>query len=276
MYNAPVLRKGIEILRLVARTDEPLGVSDISRRLSIVKSTTLGILKALEEEGFLVQDQATKKYLPGSALFEFSRRVLRSTELSFVAKPFLQRLVEHVAETVILATLEDDRAYRVLEVSEPKKELKITVPAGTRFPMYTGALMKVFFSRMTDEEIVRFVGENPLPKYTDYSVKGVEDLLSQVQKVRELGYAADLEEYRKGVRGLAVLVFRGSRACGAVSIFGLASSMEDQRLPDIIAHMKNAARSMSRRLTLMAEGHDGPVEDLAKRRDIKPLSTERG
>ncbi len=105
MYNAPVLRKGIEILRLIARTDEPLGVSDISRRLSIVKSTTLGILKALEEEGFLVQDRATKKYLPGSALFEFSRKVLRSTELSFVAKPFLQRLVEHVDETVILATM---------------------------------------------------------------------------------------------------------------------------------------------------------------------------
>ena len=64
MYNAPVLRKGIEILRLVTRTNEPLGVSDISRRLSIVKSTTLGILKALEEEGFLVQDRSDKEVCP--------------------------------------------------------------------------------------------------------------------------------------------------------------------------------------------------------------------
>ena len=164
MYNAPVLRKGIEILRLVARTNEPLGVSDISRRLSIVKSTTLGILKALEEEGFLVQDRATKKYVPGSTLFEFSRRVLRSMELPFVAKPFLERLAEQVDETVILATREDDNAYRVLEVSEPKKELKITVPVGTRFPLYTGALMKVFFSQMTNEEIVRLVGAESPPE----------------------------------------------------------------------------------------------------------------
>jgi len=254
MYNAPVLRKGIEILRLVAQTNEPLGVSDISRRLSIVKSTTLGILKALEEEGFIVQDRVTKKYAQGNALFEFSRRVLRSTELSFVAKPFLQRLVEHVAETVILATREEDHTYRVLEVVEPKKELKITVPVGTHFPLYAGALMKVVFSQMTNEEIVGLASANPLPKHTDYSVTGVEDLLDQVQQVRERGYAADLEEYRKGVRGLAVLVFRGSRACGAISIFGLASSMEDQRLPDLVHHIKTAARLISNKLTLMAEG----------------------
>ena len=116
---------------------------------------------------------------------------------------------------------------------------------------------------MTNEDIVRLVGENPLPKYTDYSVTGVEDLLVRWSRSRERGYATDLEEYRKGVRGLAVLVFRGGRACGAISIFGLASSMEDQRLPDIIFHMKNAARLISRKLTLMAENpgtSDGVVD----------------
>ncbi len=257
MYTAPVLRKGIEILRLVTRTNEPLGVSDISRKLSIVKSTTLGILKALEEEGFLVQDRVTKKYLPGNTLFEFSRRVLRSTELSFVAKPFLQKLVEQVNETVILATNEYDHTYRVLQVSEPNKELKITVPVNTSFPFHTGALMKVFLTQMTDEAIAALVRANPLPKYTDHSVTEIEDLLAQVRQVREQGYAADLEEYHKGVRALSVLLFRGSRACASVSIFGLASSMDDQKLPGIIAHMKEAAQLISRKLTLMAEGRDG-------------------
>ncbi len=263
MYNAPVLRKGIEILRLVTRTNEPLGVSDISRRLSIVKSTTLGILKALEEEGFLVQDRMTKKYAPGNTLFEFSKRVLRSMELPFVAEPFLERLAEHVDETVILVAREHENTYRVLEVSEPKEELKITVPVGTRFPLYAGALMKIFFSQMANDDIVRLVGENSPPKYTDHSVTGVEDLLAQVEQTRERGYATDLEEYRKGVRGLSVLVFRGPRACGAISIFGLASSMEDQRFPDIVSHMKNAARLISRKLTLMAENpgtSDGVVD----------------
>ena len=70
---------------------------------------------------------------------------------------------------------------------EPKKELKITVPVGTRFPFYTGALMKVFFSLMKNEEIVRFVREHPLPSYTDRSVTRIEDLLEQVEQTRESG-----------------------------------------------------------------------------------------
>jgi DNA-binding IclR family transcriptional regulator len=256
MYNAPVLKKGIEILRLITQAKEPLGVSEMARRLSIVKSTALGILKALDEEGLVAQDSVTKKYVPGRALYEFCREALRSMELPAVAKPFLERLVELVGETVILAVRDEDNTLRVLEVSEPKKELKITVPVGTRFPFHTGALMKVFFSLMKNEEIVRFVREHPLPSYTDRSVTRIEDLLEQVEHTREHGYATDLEEYRKGVRGVAVPVFRGPSARAAISIFGLASSMDDGQLVHMALHLKNTARLISARLTLMAKHAD--------------------
>jgi DNA-binding IclR family transcriptional regulator len=258
MYNAPIVKKGIEILRLIARTEDPLGVSEIARKLSIVKSTALGILKALEEEGFVVQDSSTKKFVAGNALFQFSKEALRSMELPVVAKPFLQRLVEIVGETVILAVRDDDNTIRVLEVVEPKKELKITVPVGTRFPFYTSALMKVFFSQMKDEEIIKSVKENPLPLYTEHSVSNIEDLLTQVEGAREKGYATDLEEYRMGVRAIAALVFRGDAAQAALSIFGLAGSMDDERLPNMIRHMTNTAQLISAKLTLMARGANEP------------------
>ena len=253
MYNAPVLKKGIEILKLITRTEEPLGVSEIARRLSIVKSTALGILKSLEEEGFVTQDAVSKKFVAGSALYQFSREALRSMELPVVAKPFLQRLVEFVDETVILAVRDEDNTIRVLEVVEPKKELKITVPVGTRFPFYTSAFMKLFFSQMTDEEIIRFVNENPLPRYTDNSISRLEDVLNQVEKTRQQGYATDLEEYRIGVKALASLVFRGSVPRAAISIFGLAGSMDDVRLPHMILHLRNAAQLISAKLSLMSK-----------------------
>jgi len=270
MYNAPILKKGIEILRLITRTDEPLGVSEIARRLSIVKSTALGILKALEEEGFVAQDSATKKFVAGSALYQFSREALRSMELPVVAKPFLQRLVELVGETVILAGRDEDNTIRVLEVVEPKKELKITVPVGTRFPLYTSALMKVFFSQMSNEDITRFVKENTLPRYTDNSVTRVEDLLEQIDKARRQGYATDLEEYRIGVRAIAALVSRGPTARAAISIFGLAGSMDDTRLPDMILHLKNTAQLISAKLTLMARGTNEAENTLSPSRSDGP------
>ena len=274
MYSAPIIRKGIEILRLIARTDEPLGVSEIARRLTIVKSTALGILKALEEEGFVVQDSTTKKFLAGSALYQFSREALRSMELPVVARPFLQRLVENVGETVILAVRDDDDTLRVLDVAEPKKELKITVPVGTRFPFYTGGLMKVFFSQMKNEEIRRFVEENPLPEYTEHSITRVEDLLEHVEKARRLGYATDLEEYRMGIRAIAAPLFRGTTACAAISIFGLASSIDEGRLPNLIEKMKHTAQLISAKLTLMARGANEP-EGPSKSSVPRPAGLDR-
>jgi IclR family acetate operon transcriptional repressor len=159
-----------------------------------------------------------------------------------------------VGETVILAGRDEDNTIRVLEVVEPKKELKITVPVGTRFPLYTSALMKVFFSQMSNEDITRFVKENTLPRYTDNSVTRVEDLLEHIERARQQGYATDLEEYRIGVRAIAALVSRGATARAAISIFGLAGSMDDARLPDMILHLKNTAQLISVKLTLMARG----------------------
>ncbi len=70
MYNAPILKKAVEIIKLIVKEQKPLGVTDIARSLAISKSTTFGILKSLEEEGFLVKDPFSKKYSTGNTLFE--------------------------------------------------------------------------------------------------------------------------------------------------------------------------------------------------------------
>ena len=93
MYNAPILKKAVEIIKLIVKEQKPLGVTDIARSLSISKSTTFGILKSLEEEGFLVKDPTSKKYSTGSTLFELSKKILRTTDVVVTARPYLERLL---------------------------------------------------------------------------------------------------------------------------------------------------------------------------------------
>jgi predicted transcriptional regulator len=50
MYNAPILKKAIDIIKLMVRENKPLGVTEIARELSISKSTTFGILRSLEQK----------------------------------------------------------------------------------------------------------------------------------------------------------------------------------------------------------------------------------
>jgi DNA-binding IclR family transcriptional regulator len=56
MYNAPILKKAVEILRFLIREYQPLGVTEIAKTVSISKSTAYGILKSFHEEGLVSKD----------------------------------------------------------------------------------------------------------------------------------------------------------------------------------------------------------------------------
>ena len=61
-----------------------------------------------------------------------------------------------------------------------------------------------------------------------------------------------------GVRAIAALIFRGGVIRAAISIFGLAGSMDDERLPEMIRQMMNTAHLISSELTLMTKGVNEP------------------
>jgi IclR family transcriptional regulator, KDG regulon repressor len=163
MYNAPILKKAVEVIKLIVRENKPLGVTDIARVLGLSKSTTFGILKSLEEEGFLVKDALSKKYSTGNTLFELSKRILRTTDVAVTARPHLARLALDVDETVFLGIREDEMV-KVLDLVEPQKEFKISSSIGTRFALTAGVFGKIFLSALDDKEIISLLKEKGLRK----------------------------------------------------------------------------------------------------------------
>jgi len=248
VYNAPALKKALEIIKLIVRENRPLGVTEVARELTLSKSTTFGILKSLEEEGFVVKIDPTKKYMVGVGLFELSKKVLRATDLASIARSFLRRLVEQVDETVFLGVREEDDV-RVLEVVEPQKELKISSPVGARFALTAGVIGKIFLAPLENEEILALLARHKLPKYTDNSITDPSTFLEEVEKTRASGYAVDLEEYLTGMRAVGTLIYSGRSPVGAIWVVGFTSSLDDSKLPHIITHLKQTAEEITLRLS---------------------------
>lgn len=257
MYNAPALKKALDIIKLIVKENRPLGVTEIARALSLSKSTTFGILKSLEEESFALKIDATKKYVAGSELFELSKRVLRGADLTTIARSFLERLVDNVDESVFLGVREDD-IVRVLEVVEPKRELKISSPVGARFRLITGVVGKIFLSTLDNEQLRTFLAVNELPRYTDNSITDVEKYVGEVELTRARGYALDFEEYLKGIRAVSTLIYSGRFPIGALWVVGFTSSLSDDKLPHVITHLKQTAQEISLRLSpYLSDGQPG-------------------
>jgi IclR family KDG regulon transcriptional repressor len=248
MYSAPVIKKTFEVLRLIVGSNRSLGVTEIAKTLSLSKSTVFGILKALHDTGFIAKSKTTKKYAIGQELFKLSKSVLQGDVLTMIARPFLEKLVDLVDETVFLCAREEN-VVRVLDTIETSKKLKISSPIGTKFPITAAAFCKVFLAPMDDNEIRDFLKEQGLPKYTDYSITDIDKYLEEIGKVRQSGYSLDIEEYHMGVRGIAALISAKGYPITSVCILGFTGSMTEDKLNDMTKHLMNTAREISDRLS---------------------------
>jgi DNA-binding IclR family transcriptional regulator len=248
MYSAPVIKKTFEVLRLIVGSNRSLGVTEIAKTLSLSKSTVFGILKALQDTGFIAKSKTTKKYAIGQELFKLSKVVLQGDVLTMIARPFLEKLVELVDETVFLCAREEN-IVKVLDTIETSKKLKISSPIGTKFPITAAAFCKAFLSSMNDKEIRDFLKEQGLPKYTENSITDVDQYLEEIAKARESGYSLDFEEYHMGVRGIAALIYAKGYPITSVSILGFTGSMTEDKLNDMAKHLMNTAKEISDRLS---------------------------
>jgi IclR family KDG regulon transcriptional repressor len=250
MYSVPILKKTLDILRLLVEERTPSGVTEIAKRLDLSKSTTFGILRALEKEGFLVKESGAKRYMIGPGLIEFSRRVIRGADFVSIARPFIEKLCERVEETVFIGVREHD-SVKVLDVVEAKKDLKISSPIGTRTSIMAGVFGKIFLCNMDDESVMKFVREKGLPRYTESSIVEPEVYLEAIHRTRERGYAVDLEEYMKGLRALATLIYSENSPVAALWTVGFSSSMSDDKLLGMAQELKYTAQTISERLSAL-------------------------
>ncbi|HAR96836.1 MAG TPA: IclR family transcriptional regulator [Deltaproteobacteria bacterium] len=248
MYDAPVLKRALNILQLIVNEQRHFGISEIAQRLDIHKSTAFGILRALEEQGFIVKDSASKKYSMGEQLVELSKMVLGRTNIAVVAKPSLEELAESVEETVFMGVKQEDR-LRIVQVVEAKKDLKISSPIGACLPITAGAPGKAWLAAMKDQEIDELLNTKHLRfHFTDNSPDSTDQFMKEIDTARRMGYAIDLEEFIKGIRAVAALIYSGGQPVAAIWVAGFTSSVTDQKLPRIAHHLLSAAQSIGSRV----------------------------
>lgn len=248
MYNAPIIKKAIEILRFLVNEYQPLGVTEIAKNLSISKSTAYGILQSFQEEGLVSKDPMSKKYTVGKEMMRLAKMVFKGQDLVSIARPFLERLAELIDETIFLGVREYD-SVKILEVVEAKKEFKISSPIGTKLPINAGATGKIFLSVMRNEDIVTLLNEKGLPQYTENSITDIGKYLEEIEKTRRLGYSLDMGEYLKGVWSAGTLIYQDRKPVGAIWFVGFFNSMMEQKLNTIIRNLKQTADQIGIRLS---------------------------
>ncbi len=242
------LDRGLQLLEVVAREPEQLTLNELAARFSMDKSSIFRLLATLAGRGYVRQEQGSKKYRLGYRILELAGDLYRDLKIVEEARPYLKELSAGIRETAHLAVHSDGKMIFIdREMSD--RIIGVNTHVGRREPLHCTALGKVLLSAFSEEELESFVGRKGLPKYTPNTITNVEDLKTELQKIRQQGYAFDNEEFREGIRCLASLVYdyRDVAVC-AVGISGPDSRITLDSLDELAGLVKDTAAKISLRL----------------------------
>jgi IclR family transcriptional regulator, KDG regulon repressor len=246
-YEAPSVKKAFQILDLVAKRDNRLTISDLSRELGISKSTVHGITQTLEGIGAIARNDETRCYTLGMTLLELAHTVYIRIDLKDVARPILEDLMRSTRQNVFLGIRSGDRVS-IVDIIESTQDLKITAHIGARLPLLVGATGKVFMASLPENEAAQLIRTAGLRRDTERSLADPDTYIEEIRKVRKSGYALDDGEYLQGVRAVAAPIHAPGRPIAAVWVVGFSQSMKTEKMTAIAVETKEAAEAISRRL----------------------------
>lgn len=204
----------------VFRNDGPvLGVTEISRRAGLAKSTAFRLLVLLDEAGLV--ERVGRGYQLSWRLFELGASVHRrwANGLRDVAAPWLTDThVRSGGLVVHLGVLDGPDVLIVERVSGPRSP-RVPTEVGARLPANCTALGKALLAASRPAE-VRAVLEEGLVRRTPYSTVAHGRMLAELRRVAETGVAVDGEELALGLNCVASPVTAAGSLTAALSISG--------------------------------------------------------
>jgi len=212
------------------------------------KTTIIRLVNALAKHNYLERDRVTKKYRLGTKLLYLGSIVQRRLKVREVALPVMKEIRDRSGEAVYLNVIDNDERMCV-EYVESNQELQRVVFVGQRSPLYAGASAKVLLAYWPEEKREEFLSKVKLESLTSSTITNQGELLAELVKIRDQGYALSNSELIAGVFSICAPVFNHEGTVVASLALGLpAVRADEQKIPDFIALVKTGADEISRRL----------------------------
>lgn len=171
--------------------------SEVVEATGLAKATTHRILATLIDRRF-VTVAPDGGYLPGPKILSLAGQALRRIDISAIAQPFVDALVDEVHCTVHVGVANGDEIVYLIR-ADSDKPYRMPSRVGLAIPMHTSGIGKVVLSGYNDHELHRFVARAGLPALTPNTITTVDGLRAEIAAIRGAGYALDLEENVPGV-----------------------------------------------------------------------------
>lgn len=187
------IKKTGKILQLFDRETPEWGVSEVAEMLGYAKSSTHDLMSSMAEIG-LLQQTDRGRYRLGWKLVDLGQTLVNTTELRAVARPLLEELSAEYRESTQLALMDAGMVLYLDKISGKQLIRAVLNDFGPRVHPHCTALGKTLLAGQPWSQIEEIVTRNELVRMTENTIIDLEQLKIEVARVREEGFAFDMEE----------------------------------------------------------------------------------
>ncbi len=240
---APAVSRAIAILRLLGKSDAPLGVSTIAARLGMVPSSCLHILRVLVAEELVTVDPVSKQYRLDAGILTLARSVLRPGNFAQLVQPALNRISHAWQVTAVAVQVVSLDHIVVVAISESRLPMRIHVEMGSRFPALmsaTGRCLAAFCDYRWQEI------ESKFQKIRWDNPPTLNAWRAEVEAARRNHYSVDEGRYLSGITVIAAPVLDSSQfMTHAVVALGVSEQILQTGVATIAKELRAIAESFS-------------------------------
>lgn len=196
--------------RLVAaRSGDTAGVSlsDIADATGAPKSSLLGLLQGLHDEG-CVRRGSDGTYSLGDRFLRLATHAVFGEQMVDILHPVLAELMTETGETAVLGVLSaDQRMITYLDRVECPNPIRYTVEAGDQRELHCTAGGKLLLAYMEPSRLEACLDGAARERFTPTTITDRRQLLAELKQIRADGLSRTSDERIAGASGLAVPVF---------------------------------------------------------------------
>jgi DNA-binding IclR family transcriptional regulator len=198
--------RSLEIVEYLQREDGAT-MRELVSTFDVSKSTVHKHLTTLRNNGYVTK--RGEVYRLGLAFFNKGQYVESERAYLDIADDIVDELDSELKEDIEFVVENAGRGLVVAESTHKRNRYD-----GEFFPHYRGryyhlhamAAGKVLLARFSEERVRSIVDRWGLPGYTDSTVVDVEELLEELRRTSERGFALSDEEFSQGLRAVACCV----------------------------------------------------------------------
>lgn len=230
--TVPAAARVLDLIEAFARVRRPMTVTGLAKILDLPASSCHGLVKTLEQRGYLIKLAEPAGYYFSKRLEQLAERIGGYDPLPAWVIPELEAMRDQADETTLLAKRAGPNAVYV-EVLESAQSVRYIAQVGDLRPLYASAAGKALLGSLPPEERAATVQQIELLKRNPHTIVDRKALLRDLETSVKRGWFKTSGEFLPDVTAVAA-PFRLGEEQYAVVIAGPSGRME----PKLTRHAK--------------------------------------